>query len=198
MRKNFNTKPWLYPMPVLILAAYGENDEPMVMNVGWGGIAAKHMVMLGLGNNHKTTEYLLQSKAFTLSPATADQLVPCDYVGIDSGKNVPDKMQRTGFHVHKAQYVNAPILQELPFTLECELISYDPDAELLIGRIVNISADESILGEDGKIDADKAQFLTLDPSNLCYRTLGPVVGKAFHDGIVLSDKKKSQPFDDQK
>ena len=81
--------------------------------------------------------------------------------------------------------------------LECEMVSYDPKAELLIGRVVNVSADESILGDNGRIDADKAHFLTLEPSSLRYRTIGPVVGRAFHDGIALSDKIRSKPFDDQ-
>ena len=198
MRKDFGAKSWLYPMPVLILCAYGENGAPMAMNVGWAGIGGQQTVVVGLGAHHKTTEYLLQTGAFTLSPATADQRIPCDYVGIDSGRDVPDKMARAGFHVHRSRHVNAPILEELPLTLECQLLSYDPDTELMTGRIVNASANESILGENGRIVGEKAQFITLDPCTLSYRALGPVVGKAFHDGLVLSDKGKIRPFDDQK
>ena len=167
----------------------------MAMNVGRVGNYEK--VIIGLGRHHKTTENVLASGAFTLSPATADQLVACDYVGIDSGRDVPDKMARSGFHWHQSPHVNAPILEELPLALECEVVSYDPKAELLIGRVVNVSADESILGGNGRIDADKAHFLTLDPGSLCYRTLGPVAGRAFHDGIALSQKGKARPFDDK-
>ncbi len=175
-------------MPVLILGAYGANVKPMAMDAAWDGIGAEHTVVMCIDKGHKTTEYILQSRAFTISPATKDQLTACDYVGIVSGNDVTDKMQRSGFHTHKAQYVNAPILEELPLTLECELVSYDSEAELLTGRIVNVSADESILGEDRKIDADKAQFLSFDPVNHSYRTLGSIAGRAFHDGLVLRDK----------
>ena len=118
-------------------------------------------------------------------------------MGIDSGTDVPDKMARSGFHWHRSEHVNAPVLEELPMTLECEVVSYDPEAELLIRRVINVSADESILGDNGRIDADKAHFLTQDPSSLRYRTIGPVVGRAFHDGIVLSSKGKVKPFDDK-
>ena len=197
MRKDFGAKTWVYPMPVLILAAYGGEGEAMAMNVGWGCVGSYENVIIGLGRHHKTTEYVLASGAFTLSPATEDQLVACDYVGIDSGKDVPDKMARSGFHWHQSEHVHAPILEELPMALECEVVSYDPEAELLIGRVVNVSADESILGADGRIDADKARFLTLDPSSLRYRTIGPVAGRAFHDGIALSGKGKAKPFDDK-
>ena len=188
MRQDFGTKTWLYPMPVLILGAYGANSEPMAMNAAWGGIGAENTVVMCIDSSHKTTEYILQSKAFTISPATADQLVACDYVGIVSGNKVPDKMDRSGFHTHKAQYVNAPIIEELPMTLECELVSYDTETELMIGRIVNVSADDSILDENGKIDADKAQFLSFDPATNSYRTLGSVAGRAFHDGLTISGK----------
>ena len=186
MRKDFGTKTWLYPMPVLILGAYGANGEPMAMNAAWCGIGAENTVVMCIDSSHKTTEYILQSKGFTISPATADQLTACDYVGIVSGNKVPDKMERSGFHTHKAQHVNAPIIEELPLALECELVSYDTETELMIGRIVNVSADDSILGDDGKIDADKAQFLSFDPATNSYRTLGPVAGRAFHDGLPLS------------
>ena len=188
MRKDYGAKAWLYPMPVLILGAYGANGDPMAMNAAWGGIGAAHTVVMCIDSGHKTTEYILQSKAFTVSPATADQLVACDYVGVVSGNKVPDKMVRSGFHTHKAQHVNAPIIEELPLTLECELVSYDTETELMTGRIINVSADESILGNDGKIDADKAHFLSFDPVTNSYRTLGSVAGKAFHAGLALSQK----------
>ena len=198
MRKDFGSKSWVYPMPVMILAAYGPGDQVMAMNVGWCGAASYDNVIIGLGRHHRTTEYVLASGSFTLSPATADQLAACDYVGIDSGKDVPDKMERSGFHWHRSDHVHAPIPEELPMALECEVVSYDPEAELLTGRVINVSAEESILDDSGRIDADKARFLTLDPGNLRYRIIGPVAGRAFHDGIVLSDKGKARPFDDTK
>ena len=198
MRKEFGAKTWVYPMPVMILAAYGEDGKPMAMNAGWVGVASYENVFVGLAKHHKTTEYILQSRAFTLSPATQAQLVACDYVGVESGSKVPDKMERSGFHTRPASHVNAPVLEELPMTLECEMVSYDPEQELLIGRVVNVSADESILDEKGRIDADKAAFLTLDPGSLCYRTIGQVTGRAFHDGLALSQKEQVRPFDDKK
>ena len=155
------------------------------MNAAWGGIGAEHTIVMCIDRSHKTTEYILNSRAFTVSPGTADQLVSCDYVGLVSGSKVPDKMERSGFHTHKAQHVNAPIIEELPMTLECELISYDSKTELMLGRIVNVSAEESILDGNGRIDAARAQFLTFDPASTSYRTLGPVAGRAFHDGLAL-------------
>jgi flavin reductase (DIM6/NTAB) family NADH-FMN oxidoreductase RutF len=117
--------------------------------------------------------------------ATASTLVACDYVGVVSGNTVADKFARAGFHATKSAFVDAPLIDELPMALECEVLSYDTDTCRLVGRVVNVSADESILGEDGKIDATKLQPITYDSVSHTYRVLGEAVGQAFHDGLAL-------------
>ena len=154
MRKNFGVKNWLYPMPVLIVGTYDENGTPNAMNAAWGGIYDTGLVMVCLADDHKTTENINKTGAFTLSFATVDTVVPCDYVGIVSANDVPDKFRRAGFHERKSEYVNAPIIEELPMTVECRLSKFNEDG-ICIGEIVNVSADESILDEEGKIDAKK-------------------------------------------
>ena len=67
--------------------------------------------------------------------------------------------------------------------LECELISYDPETCRLVGKIVNVCAEESILGENGKVDPAKLRPITFDPMNHTYLVLGEKVGQAFHDGL---------------
>ena len=197
MRKDFGAKTWLYPMPVQILAAYGEDGSPMAMNVGWAGILGHETLVIGLGRHHRTTECVLHSGAFTLSQATRSTLIPCDYVGIDSGNQVSDKIERTGFHFEPCESCRAPRILELPVTLECQVLEYDEEKEILIGRILNLSADSSVLDEKGRIDPEKGEFLTLDPGTLRYRTLGPAVGRAFRDGLSLSDKGSFRPFEDE-
>ena len=132
-----------------------------------------------------TAANILHSRAFTISMATADRLVACDYVGIVSGNKVPDKFARAGFHATPSEFVNAPLIDELPMAVECELVSYDPDTCRLVGRIVNVSADESVLGENGKVDPRKLRPITFDPMNNTYVVLGETVGQAFKDGVKL-------------
>jgi flavin reductase (DIM6/NTAB) family NADH-FMN oxidoreductase RutF len=150
MRKNFGAKTWLYPMPVLIVGTYDENGTPNAMNAAWGGIYDTNQIMLCLADDHKTTENIRKTGAFTVSFATAKAVVPCDYVGIVSANDVPDKFAKAGFHATKSAYVNAPIIEELPMTVECKLIKFNEDG-ICIGEIVNVSADESILDGNGKV-----------------------------------------------
>lgn len=182
MRKNFGAKAMLYPMPVLIIGTYDENGVPNAMNAAWGGISEEAEISICISEDHKTTLNLLKTKAFTVSAADAANVVAADYVGIVSGNGVPDKITKCGWTAEKSAFVNAPLFRELPFALECEVISYDPDTCRLVGRIVNVSADERIL-TDGRIDLTKFNPITYDPANNNYVALGAVVGKAFSDGM---------------
>ena len=124
---------------------------------------------------------LTEPSAFTVSFATAKTVVECDYLGIVSANDTPDKLERAGFHTVKSEFVDAPVISELPMTLECKLLKFNEDG-ICIGEIVNISADESILNEDGKVDAKKLDPIIYDSVTHAYRNLGEKVGQAFSDG----------------
>ena len=175
MRKNFEAKPWTYPQPVLILATYGEDGTPDAMNAAWGGISDDKELSMCISAEHKTTANILLRKAFTVSMATAEQVVACDYVGIASGNTEPRKLEKAGWHTAPSEFVDAPLIDELPMAVECRLV----------GEIVNVSADEAVLGEDGRIDPDKLRPITFDPIHNTYRVLGEKVGNAFRDGTKL-------------
>ena len=171
-------------MPVLIVAAYDADDKANAMNAAWGGIFTDEHIGLCISEGHKTTKNILSTRAFTVSMATVEQIAACDYVGIVSGNREADKFAKAGFTSLRSEVVNAPIIEQLPMTLECELVSYDEENNHLVGRIVNVSADERIL-TDGKIDYGKLRPITYDPINHHYIELGAVVGNAFSDGKKL-------------
>ena len=184
MRRNFGAKPICYPQPVFILAAYDENGVPNAMNAAWGGISDDREISFCISAGHKTTHDILARKAFTVSMADAHHVVECDYVGVVSGNDVPDKLSRCGFHTSRSEFVDAPLIDELAMALECRLVSYDPGTCRLVGEIVNVCADESVL-TGGKIDPAKLRPITFDPVNNAYLALGEKVGNAFQDGLKL-------------
>ena len=186
MRKNFGPKPFLYPQPVMVIASCGKDGTPDAMNAAWGGIAGGDKIFLCLSSNHKTVENILERKAFTVSVADEAHLVEADYVGLVSGNEVPDKLERSGFHVTRSEFVDAPVIDELPLALECRLLSYDPETHFMVGEIVNAGADEAILNEAGTIDPAKLKPLTFDPANRTYWSLGQKAGDAFSDGRKLN------------
>lgn len=185
MRKNLGAKAYSYPQPVFILAAYGEDGTPNVMNAAWGGISDYTELTMCISASHKTTEDILAKKAFTVSMADVAHMEACDYVGLVSGNKEPDKFAKAGFHAEKSEFVGAPLIEELPIALECRLKSYEPETGRMVGEIVNVSVDERVLDENGKVDVKKAQPITFDPFNNAYVALGETVGQAFHDGLKL-------------
>lgn len=184
MRKNFGAKHILYPQPVFIIGSYDENGLPDAMNAAWGGISGPNEISMCLSAGHKTVKNILARKAFTVSMATADTVVPCDFVGLVSGNDVENKLEKAGFHTVKSEFVDAPIIEELPLAVECRLISYDPETRRMMGEIVNVCAEESIL-TNGNVDPLKLRPITYDGMNEAYYVLGEKVGNAFQDGAAL-------------
>ena len=141
------------------------------MNAAWGGIDYDDRINLCLSAGHKTVANILANNAFTVSMADANR--------------VPDKFARAGFHATRSEFVNAPLIDELPMAVECTLISYDPETCHLVGKIINVCADERILDDEGRIDPARLRPVTFDPVNNAYLAIGEKVGNAFSDGLTL-------------
>lgn len=181
MRKNFGKKSWVFPCPVLIISTYDENGCPDAMNAAWGGIYDTNQVMLCLSDDHKTAKNILLKKAFTVSFADAAHVVEADYVGIVSANDVPNKLEKCGLHTAKSEFVDAPLLTDFPLAIECVLSHVNEDG-IIVGNIVNVSADESVLDDKGNVDIGKAGIIAYNSAQHDYRVLGAKVGNAFSDG----------------
>ena len=143
MRKKLDITEGIFPMPVLMVATYNDDGSVNVMNAAWGGIYDYNKIHIAL-SKHKTTANLELKKAFTVSFATKDTEEISDYFGIVSG-NHEDKIKKTQVHVTKSNFVDAPIIEEYPLTLECKVDSFIDGT--LIGTVVNTSVDEKYLDE---------------------------------------------------
>lgn len=185
--KNFGVKTFIVPQPVLILATYDKDGKPNAMSAAWGGIVEADQLCISL-SKHQTTDNINLKKAFTVSIGVKEFKDACDFVGVVSQKDCPDKMEKAGFTTRKSEFVDAPVINELPLTLECELLRIDGVAENeefhYIGKIKNVVADDSIL-TDGEIDYSKFHPIVYDPTAHGYYELGAKVGQAFHDGLKL-------------
>lgn len=183
MSKNFGAKPFLFPQPVMMIGTYDENGKANLMNAAWGGIVGMSQIIVDLAS-HKTTDNILLNKEFTVSMGDVEHMAACDYVGIVSANNEPDKMKKAGFTSRRSEFVNAPVINELPLTMECRLIKV-LEGSMYLAEIVNVVADERILGDDGEISLDKFHPLTYDTVHYGYYALGERVGNAFKDGNKL-------------
>lgn len=185
--KSFKSNAWMLPQPVLIIGTYNNEGKPNAMNAAWGGQWDMREIMISLGS-HATTDNLKENDEFTVAFATTQTLVAADYVGIASGRNTPDKMERTGWTIEKAPNVNAPLFKDFPMTMECrvkEKIDETDGGYNLVAEVVNILCDEKCLAADGNPDVEKMGIITYEPVHHTYIELGKTVGKAFADGKQL-------------
>lgn len=179
-RKNFGAEHALMttPQPCVMVATWDKDRVPDVMMAAWAGQYDFKQIVVSM-SKHKTTENLELTGAFTVSFADIRTVAESDYFGLVSGKQVPDKVAKVGFTVSPSPNVDAPIINEYPLTLECKVVSWSDG--ILVGEVVNMSADESIL-TDGKVDLAKLRPIVFDAAGMCYRAIGEVVGGAWNAG----------------
>ncbi|MBR5679580.1 MAG: flavin reductase family protein [Clostridia bacterium] len=194
MRKNLKTQPALFPMPVLIVAAYDEEGTPCAMNAAWGMICDMDKIALIIDEDHKTTKNIRATGAFTVSLADREHTAEADFLGIATGNKMPDKFAKSGLTAEKSAFVNAPVIPEFPVTMECELAEIVDTENLhaVVGKIVNVSADEKVLDEDGKVDPTKLKALIFDQFRSGYFVAGEQVGKAWNAGAALYKAAKGE------
>lgn len=187
MKKDLGVKPYLFPMPVLMIATYGDDGTVDVMNMAWGGICAENMVSLNIDADHKTAKNIKKRGAFTLSIADVPHIQAADFFGIASGNKMEDKFARSGLTAVKSEKVDAPVVQEFPLTLECNVVEDKMEVygHHVLGEIVGVLADESVLDETGKVDASKLNAFVFDQFRSGYYAIGEKVGQAWHTGAPL-------------
>ena len=168
MKKDLGVQPYLFPMPVLMIATYDENGRVDVMNMAWGGICAENMVSLNIDADHKTSKNIKRTGAFTLSVADVAHIEAADFFGIASGNKVEDKFE----------------------TLECRVVEDKEEVygHHVIGEIVGVLADEKVLDENGKVDPAKLGAFAYDPFQNGYYAIGEKAGQAWHTGAGLMKK----------
>lgn len=184
MKKDLGVKPYLFPMPVLIIGTYSEDGTPDAMNAAYGTLCDFRHIALYLSAGHKTVANIKARKAFTVAIADERHLIQCDYVGLVSANTDKEKIRKSGFTLTKSKNVDAPVIEDLPLTLECKLDYIDEKSGAIYGEIVNIIAEEGIL-TDGNVDLNKLNPISYDPASRCYFRMGGKVGTAFHDGAAL-------------
>ena len=184
MKKDLGIRQSVYPMPVLMIATYDENGTVDVMNAAWGMISARDQITLFISERHKTVKNIRELAAFTVSLANEATIAQADYFGIASGNDTPDKFERTGMTALKSDKVNAPVIEEFPVTLECELdeIIETGKSHAVVGKIVNVLADEEVLDENDNIVVEKLGAVAFDNSKHGYYKMGERIAYAWDIG----------------
>ena len=193
MKKELGVIPAIFPMPVLMIATYDENGVVDVMNAAWGQACDMDKIALFLGNDRKTLANIRLNKAFTVALADEAHMAQADFFGIASGNRMSDKFARSGLTAVPSQRVKAPIIQEFPLVMECELAEITETENLfaVVGNIVNVLAEENTLDEKGKVDPLKLNAILFDQLRNGYYRIGEKAGQAWNAGVPLMKGEKA-------
>ena len=183
MKKSIKTTEAIFPMPVLMIGTYNEDGSVNVMNAAWGTMFERDQVILNLTETHKTVKNIRERKAFTVSLANAKNVVAADYLGMVSGNNTPNKFENSGLTSTKSENVDAPIINEFPICMECELLE-DESNWGIVGKVVNTLVDEEVM-TNGNVDINLLEAIAFDPYTHGYYKVTDRVGNAFKDGLQL-------------
>jgi flavin reductase (DIM6/NTAB) family NADH-FMN oxidoreductase RutF len=186
MRKDLGARAFGFgwPVPVLMVATYNDDGSVNVMNLHEAMRTNAGDLALCIGPRSKTHENVEKRGAFTVALVNREMMAEIDYLGTVTGRRVPDKFERTGLKAVRSAHVDAPILAGSPLVVECELkeLVRTENFSTVIGTIVDVAADESVLGETGRADAEKLGMVLYDSFSNSYFTLGEKVGKAWGEG----------------
>ncbi len=187
-KKDLGPVPAVFPMPVLVVAAYDGDGTVQCMNAAWGQICDTDKIALFIDPDHATTKAILATKAFTVALADRAHMAEADYVGIVSGNLVADKFERSGLHAVQSERVAAPVIAEFPVTMECELAEVVESKTLsaVVGTIINTLAEPRVLDEKGKVDPARLDAIAFDQFRHGYYATGEKVGQAWNAGGALA------------
>ncbi len=185
MKKSLGARALAFTTPVWVVGTYDKDDKPNVMTAAWGGICCSKppCIYVSLRKPRYSYNNILERKAFTVSVPSEDFAKQADYFGIASGKNT-DKFSAAGLTAVKSDLVDAPYVKEFPMVLECNVIH---TLEIgvhtqFIGEIMDVKADEAVLGEKGLPDIEKLKPIIFGPEIHTYHGIGKFLGKAFSIG----------------
>lgn len=188
MKKSLGGKTLLFPTPTLLVGTYDPKKQPNLMVAAWGGLCCGQPPCVAVALRKATYSYacIMDKKAFTVGVASQDKMAEADYCGIYSGRD-GNKFTASGLTPVQSDLVDAPYAAESPLVLECRLL-HTLEIGLhtqFIGEIVNVLAEEAVLGQDGQPDIMKIQPLVFDPAGRAYHGIGPFLGQAFSVGKKL-------------
>jgi flavin reductase (DIM6/NTAB) family NADH-FMN oxidoreductase RutF len=192
MKRSLPPKTLLLPSPVLIIGTYGPDGRPNMMNAAWGGIVSSKPPCISVSLREATLSFhnIKHSGAFTVNIPSEKYLKEADFVGMVSGKEY-DKFKVTGLTPDTSTLVNAPIVKEFPYALECKLVrEIDLGSHtMFIGEIVGMVADSEVLNPNQLPDIEKVRPMMWGSfGSMAYYGIGVKLGDAFSVGNELKQK----------
>jgi flavin reductase (DIM6/NTAB) family NADH-FMN oxidoreductase RutF len=173
--------PMVWAHPTTLVGA-DVDGKPDFAAVAWTGVAASTppAVSIALQHPRYSLKGIRQNQTFSVNIPSRDIVKETDYCGLISGSKT-DKVKDCNFTVFYGQTPHAPMLEECPINLECEVrhMLNMGSHILVIGEVMETHVSEDCLTE-GKPDVEKVKpFAFILPK---YYTIAEAFADAFKIG----------------
>ena len=186
-RQSFNAGTLMAPLPA-VMVSVGDMEESNILTVAWTGILSSDppRTYISVRPSRHSHKILLEKKEFVINLTNEALARATDYVGIYTGAKV-DKFEKCQLTKTPSKEVSAPTIAEAPVALECRVfdVIHSGTHDIFMADIVNVSCDEGLLDENGKICFDKAKLIAYSHGE--YYALGRKLGRF---GFSTDKKKK--------
>jgi flavin reductase (DIM6/NTAB) family NADH-FMN oxidoreductase RutF len=179
VKKSLGARTQVSLCPVWVIGSYDKAGKPNVMTASWAAVCCSKppCVTVSLRPDTYTFGNIMESKAFTVNIPSESFAEEAAFFGSVSGRTV-NKFAAAGLTPVKSSLVNAPYIKEFPLVLECKLLKTVEVGmhTMFIGEIVDVKANQSILGANGMPDIKKLKPLVFSPGNPDFFGIGASAG----------------------
>jgi flavin reductase (DIM6/NTAB) family NADH-FMN oxidoreductase RutF len=186
MRKRLGPSPMIIPLPAVLVGTYDDDGTPNAMTAAWTSPCCHTPPCVGVAvrDSRRTFSNIRARRAFTLNVPSAKLAVEVDYLGIVSGHQEKEKLERLGMATSRASVADAPIIECCAVNIECRLLQAVSlgTHTWFVGEVVEVHADEQVLSAEGVVNVDALDPLCYATSAGEYRAVGRSLGRAYRIG----------------
>jgi flavin reductase (DIM6/NTAB) family NADH-FMN oxidoreductase RutF len=182
-------QPMYWPHLTILVGALAAG-KPDFTAVAWTGIAASNPATLTVGLQHHrwVLKGIMENQTFSVNIPSASIVKETDYCGIVSGADT-DKAKDCNFKVFYGNLKTAPLIEQCPINLECEVVhTHNLGSHLLVvGTFKDVHVSSDCL-TNGKPDIGKINPFFFGPgkpetlTKVQYYTLGSAIADGFSSG----------------
>jgi len=176
-----------YPIPAAMVSC-GTMEKSNIITVAWTGVINTNpaMVYISVRPERYSYDIIKKSKEFVINLTNEQLAYATDWCGVKSGKDI-DKFEKMHLTKQKANFVNCPMIEEAPVSIECKVkeIKKLGSHDMFIAEVLAVNADEKYFDKKGAFEISKCNLIAY--ANGGYYALGKKVGKF---GFSVQKKKK--------
>lgn len=152
---------FIYPIPAVMVSC-GTMEKSNIITVAWTGTINTNpaMAYISVRKERYSYDIIKKQKEFVINLTNENLAFATDYCGVKSGKNV-DKFKDMKLTKQKATYLNCPMIEESPVSIECKVVEERDlgSHTMFVAEVLAINVDDKYIDKNGSFDISKCKLI---------------------------------------